>query len=84
MKYELFYNATYKNSCNLIKKTIKGNYLYIDKVNDILLIDNKQVAKLNELDSIRFVVYGYYQTINIASPNTKIKATNIEYKKGGE
>lgn len=80
IKYELYYNATYKNSCNLIKKVIKGNDLYINRIHNIILIDNKKVATFKELNSIRFLIGGYYQSINIASPKTKIKATNIEYE----
>lgn len=83
MKYEVTFNATYKNSCNLIQKTIKGNQLYIDKVNDMLLIDNVKVADLQEVNQIKFLVNGYYQVVNVASPYAKIKATDIEMK-GGE
>lgn len=70
-KYEIYYNKTYKNSCNLIKEIKKGNYLYIDQVNEILLIDNVKVAELKDINQIRFLVKGYYQVINISKPNIK-------------
>lgn len=86
IKYEIYYNKVYKNSCNLIKEEIKGYYLHIDQVNKILLIDNIKIADLKEVNEIRFLVHGYYQNIHIAEPNTKIVSTNIEFpqKKGGE
>ena len=79
MKYEVFYNKLYAHSCNLIQKTVKGSQLYIDKVNNILLIDNCKVADLKEVNQIRFLVNGYYQVINVASPYVKLEATDIEY-----
>ena len=77
-KYEITYNKTYKGSCNLIKETVKGNYLYIDQVNKLLLIDNVTIAKLKDINQVRFLVKGYYQVINIAEPNVVITPTNIE------
>ena len=44
--YEVYFNKTYKNSCNLIRKDIKGHYLHIDQVNKVVLIDNIIIAKL--------------------------------------
>ena len=79
IKYEIYYNKTYKNSCNLIKEIKKGHYLHIDQVNKIVLIDNVKVADLKDINEIRFLVNGYYQNIHIAEPNAKIVATDIEY-----
>ena len=79
--YEVYFNKTYKNSCNLIWKDIKGHYLHIDQVNKIVLIDNVKVADLKDINEIRFLVGGYYQNIHIAEPNAKIIATDIEYVK---
>ena len=81
IKYEIYYNKTYKNSCNMIKEIKKGHYLHIDQVNKIVLIDNVKVADLKEINEIRFLVGGYYQNIHIAEPNAKIIATDIEYVK---
>ena len=75
--YEIYFNKTYKNSCNLIRKDIKGHYLHIDQVN--ILIDNIIIAKLEEVNEVRFLVKGYYQNIHIAEPNAKIVSTNIPY-----
>lgn len=77
--YEVYFNKTYKNSCNLIRKDIKGNYLHIDQVNKVVLIDNVIIAKLEEVNEVRFLVKGYYQNIHIAEPNAKILSTDIEY-----
>ena len=77
-EYKITYNKTYKGSCNLIEETVKGNYLYIDQVNKLLLIDNVAIAKLKDINQIRFLVKGYYQVINIAEPNVVITPTNIE------
>lgn len=79
--YEIYYNKTYKNSCNLIKEVKKGHYLDIDQFNKIALIDNIKIADLEDINEIRFLVSGYYQNIQIAEPNVKIKSTNIEYKR---
>ena len=79
IKYEIYYNKTYKNSCNMIKEIKKGHYLHIDQVNKIVLIDNVKVADLKEINEIRFLVGGYYQNIHIAEPNAQIVATDIEY-----
>ena len=79
IKYEIYYNKTYKNSCNLIKEIKKGHYLHIDQVNKIALIDNIKIADLKDINEIRFIVSGYYQNIHIAEPNAKIVATDIEY-----
>ena len=79
IKYEIYYNKTYKNSCNLVKEIKKGYYLHIDQVNKIAIIDNVKVADLKDINEIRFLVNGYYQNIHIAEPNTKIVATDIEY-----
>lgn len=76
--FEIYYNKTYKNSCNLIKEIKKGHYLHIDQVNKIAIIDNVKVADLKDINEIRFPVNGYYQNIHIAEPNTKIVATDIE------
>ena len=76
--FEIYYNKTYKNSCNLIKDTIKGHYLHIDQVNKIVLIDNKKVADLVDINEIRFIADGYYQNIHIAGPDAKLVATDIE------
>lgn len=86
IKYEIYYNKVYKNSCNLIKEVRKGHYLHIDQVNKTLIIDNIQIAKLEEINQIRFLIHGYYQTINIAEPNAKIVSTNVEFPQmeGGE
>jgi hypothetical protein len=84
IKFEIYYNKTYKNSCNLIKEIKKGYYLYIDQVNKILLIDNVKIAELKEINQIKFLVNGYYQVINIAEPNTTIQGTDIEYRKESE
>ena len=81
IKFEIYYNKTYKNSCNLVKETIKGKYLHIDQVNKIALIDNIKVADLKDINEIRFLVNGYCQNIHIAEPNTKIVATDIKYVK---
>ena len=59
--YEVYFNKTYKNSCNLIRKDIKGHYLHIDQVNKVVLIDNIIIAKLEEVNEVRFLVKGYYQ-----------------------
>ena len=75
--YEVYFNKTYKNSCNLIRKDIKGNYLYIDQVNKAIIIDNIMIAKFEEVNEIRFLVKGYYQSIHIAGPHTKILPTDI-------
>ena len=84
--YEIYYNKTYAHSCNLVKETRKGHYLYIDQVNECLVIDNIRIASLREINQIRFMVKGYYQTINVAEPNAKIIGTDIEMPqmKGGE
>ena len=79
--YEVYFNKTYKNSCNLIRKDIKAPFLHIDQVNKIVLIDNVKVADLKDINEIRFLVGGYYQNIHIAEPNAKIIATDIEYVK---
>ena len=79
IKYEIYYNKTYKNSCNMIKEIKKGHYLYIDQVNKIALIDNVKVADLKDINEIRFLVCGYYQNIHIAEPNAQIVSTDIEY-----
>ena len=78
--YEVYFNKTYKNSCNLIKKDIKGHYLHIDQVNKVVIIDNVIIAKLEEVNEVKFLVKGYYQNIHIAEPNTKILSTDIEYQ----
>lgn len=78
LKYEVFYNKTYKNSCDLVQEIKRGRYLYIDKVNDIILIDNVKIADLEEVNCIKFLVNGYYQVIYIASPHTKIIPTEIQ------
>lgn len=78
--YEVYFNKTYKNSCNLVRKDIKGYYLHIDQVNKVVIIDNVIIAKLEEVNEIRFLVKGYYQNIHIAEPNTKILSTDIEYQ----
>ena len=80
-KYEIFYNKAYKGSCDLIKETFKGEYLYIDQVNKMLLIDNIAIAKLKDINQIRFLAKGYYQVINIAEPNVIITPTDIEMPK---
>lgn len=77
--YEVYFNKTYKNSCNLIRKDIKGHYLHIDQVNKVVLIDNIIIAKLEEVNEIRFLVKGYYQNIHIAEPTAKILSTDIPY-----
>ena len=79
--YEVYFNKIYKNSCNLIRKDIKGHYLHIDQVNKVVIIDNVVIAKLEEVNEVRFLVKGYYQNIHIAEPNAKIIATDIEYVK---
>ncbi len=85
IKFEIYYNKTYKNSCNLIKEIKKGHYLHIDQVNKIALIDNVKIADLKDINEIRFLVQGYYQNIHIAEPNAKIISTDIEMlNKGGE
>lgn len=80
INYEIYYNKTYKNSCNLIRKDIKGHYLHIDQVNKIALIDNIKITDLKDINEIRFNINGYYQNIHIAEPNTKIITTDIIYK----
>ena len=77
--YEIYFNKTYKNSCNLIRKDIKGHYLHIDQVSKAVIIDNIIIAKLEEVNEIRFLVRGYYQSIHIAEPNAKILSTDISY-----
>ena len=77
--YEVYFNKTYKNSCNLIRKDIKGHYLHIDQVNKVVLIDNIIIAKLEEVNEIRFLVKAYYQNIHIAEPTAKILSTDIPY-----
>ena len=77
--YEIYFNKTYKNSCNLIRKDIKGHYLHIDQVNKVVLIDNIIIAKLEEVNEVRFLVRGYYQSIHIAEPTAKILSTDIPY-----
>ena len=85
IKFEIYYNKVYKHSCNLIKETKKGHYLTIDKANKIALIDNVKIADLKDINEIRFLVQGYYQNIDIAEPNVKLIATDIEMpSKGGE
>ena len=79
--FEIYYNKTYKHTCNLVNETKKGHYLYIDQVNKIALIDNIKVADLKDINYIRFLVGGYYQVIHIAEPTAKIIATDIEYIK---
>ena len=64
-KYELYYKEYMPNSINAKSKIVKGRYLYIDKVNNVLLIDNVIIENLENLSQIRFLVKGYYQTINI-------------------
>ena len=81
IKFEIYYNKTYKHSCNLVKEVKKGHYLHIDQVNKIAIIDNIKVADLKDINEIRFLVGGYYQTIHIAEPDTKIVPTDIEYIK---
>ena len=78
--YEIYFNKTYKNSSNLVRTDIKGYYLHIDQVNKVVIIDNVIIAKLEEVNEIRFLVKGYYQNIHIAEPNTKILSTDIEYQ----
>ena len=77
--YEIYFNKTYKNSCNLIRKDIKGHYLHIDQVNKVVIIDNVIIAKLEEVNEVRFLVKGYYQNIHIAGPDAKILPTDIPY-----
>lgn len=79
IKYEIYFNKTYKGSANLICVEVKGHYLHIDQVNKVLLIDNKMVAPLREINEIRFLVGGYYQNIHIAEPDAVIIPTDIEY-----
>lgn len=57
-KYEIYY----KNNTYEIKK---GRYLYIDKVNNILIIDNIKIADLKDILQIMFLIKGYYQVINL-------------------
>ena len=64
-KYELYYKEYMPNSINAKSKIVKGRYLYIDKVNNVLLIDNVIIESLENLSQIRFLIKGYYQTINI-------------------
>jgi hypothetical protein len=64
-KYELYYKEYMPNSINAKSKIVKGKYLYIDKVNNVLLIDNVIIENLENLSQIRFLIKGYYQTINI-------------------
>ena len=84
IKFEIYYNKTYAHSCNLIKEIKKGHYLHIDQVNKIALIDNIKVANLKDINEIRFLVGGYYQTIHLAEPNAIITATDIEMPEGKE
>lgn len=77
--YEVYFNKTYKNSCNLVRKDIKGHYLHIDQVNKVVLIDNIIIAKLEEVNEVRFLVKDYYQNIHIAEPTAKILSTDIPY-----
>lgn len=81
ISYEIYYNKAYKRSCDLVKETFKGNDLYIDQVNKLLLIDNIAIAKLEDINQIKFLVKGYYQVINIAEPNVIITPTDIEMPK---
>lgn len=64
--YEIFYNKVYKGSCNLVKETKKGRYVVVDKSSNYLLIDNIRIAPLNEINTVRFLVNEYYQTIEVA------------------
>ena len=82
IKYEITFNKTYAHSCNLISKVVKGNDLHIDNNMKVVLINNVEVAKYNEINNIRFMVNGYYQTIEV-NPNGIIEPTDI-IMKGGE
>ena len=57
------------------KQIVKGKYLYIDNVNNLLLIDNIIIDKLENISFIRFLAYGYYQTIHMP----RLKPTMAEY-----
>ena len=63
--FNIYYLKTYKNTCNLIKKTIKGHYMTNYKYGSVLLIDNQFVAKLDEVHSVEFLVNGYNNVIEI-------------------
>ena len=82
IKYEITFNKTYAHSCHLISKVVKGNDLYIDNNMKVVVINNVEVAKYNEINNIRFMVNGYYQTIEV-NPNGIIEPTDI-IMKGGE
>lgn len=76
VKYIIYYNKTYKNTCNLITEERKGHYLVI--TNNGVLIDGLGVANRAEVHSIEFLVNGYKQVFEV-NPNGKIEATDIEY-----
>lgn len=76
--YSIYYNRTYKRTCNLIKKDIKGHSLHIYNNNDVL-IDNNVVAKCEDVNCIEFLVGGYKQIIEV-NANGKIIATDELYQ----
>ena len=80
IKFEIYLLKTYKHSANMMKKTVKGNYITNDVISGWLLIDNVKVAELKEVHSVEFLINGYNNIINI-NPNGKVKGTNIEYGK---
>lgn len=59
--FELFYKKTIPGTANLEKRTIKG--LYINILNNNVIIDNVIVAQKSELHSIDFLIRGYKNTI---------------------
>ncbi len=77
--FEIVLNKTYKGSCNLIVKKMKGHYIYVDNDLHIALIDNIAPCKWEEIHDIRFMVKGYYQVVYV-NQRGKIEATDIEYK----
>lgn len=76
IKYKLYYNKTYKHTCNLITEEKKGHYINI--TSDGVIIDGFGVAKREEIHSVEFYVNGYKQVFEV-NPNGKIEATDIEY-----
>ena len=63
-KYEICYNLTYKGSDELVQETVRGDNLYIDAINKVLIIDHTTIAPLKFIKQIKFLARGCYQVIN--------------------
>lgn len=63
MIFKLFYKKTIPGTANMEVKEIKGHYITIETYLNRVLIDNIEVASVNELHSIDFIINGYKNVI---------------------